>query len=82
MSNEFIRQLAQKSSVNAVVQKSVNLYNIAGKNLSLARNALLVMVAAGMCYGAGTVLARTRSIILERERRESWTQKAALEGKL
>ena len=41
MSNEFIRQLAQKSSVNAVVQKSVNLYNIAGKNLSLARNALL-----------------------------------------
>ena len=31
----------QKSSVNAVVQKSVNLYNIAGKNLSLARNALL-----------------------------------------
>ena len=44
--------------------------------------ALLVMVAAGMCYGAGTVLARTRSIILERERRESWAQKAALEGKL
>ena len=35
-----------------------------------------------MCYGAGTVLARTRSIILERERRESWAQKAALEGKL
>ena len=33
-------------------------------------------------YGAGTVLARTRSIILERERRESWAQKAALEGKL
>ena len=44
--------------------------------------ALLVMVAAGMCYGAGVVLARTRSIILERERREGWAQTAALEGKL
>ena len=43
---------------------------------------LLIMVVAGMFYGAGTVLARTRSIILERERRESWTQTAALEGKL
>ncbi len=44
--------------------------------------ALLVMVAAGMCYGAAVVLARTRTIILERERREEWAQKAALEGKL
>ena len=44
--------------------------------------ALLVMVAAGMCYGAGVVLARTRSIILERERREGWAQTAALECKL
>ena len=43
---------------------------------------LLIMVVAGMFYGAGTVLARTRSIILERERRESWTQTAAVEGKL
>lgn len=43
---------------------------------------LLIMVVAGMFYGAGTVLARIRSIILERERRESWTQTAALEGKL
>ena len=43
---------------------------------------LLIMVVAGMFYGGGTVLARTRSIILERERRESWTQTAALEGKL
>ena len=37
---------------------------------------LLIMVVAGM------VLARTRSIILERERRENWTKEAALEGKL
>ena len=43
---------------------------------------LLVMVAAGMCYGAGVVLSRTRTIILERERRQAWAQKAALEGKL
>ena len=43
---------------------------------------LLIMVVAGMFYGAGTVLARTRSIILDRDRRESWTQTAALEGKL
>lgn len=43
---------------------------------------LLVMVAAGMFYGAGTVLSRTRTIILERERRQTWAQKAALEGKL
>ena len=43
---------------------------------------LLIMVVAGMCYGAGMVLARTRSIILERERRENWTKEAALEGKL
>ena len=35
---------------------------------------LLIMVVAGMCYGAGMVLARTRSIILERERRENWTR--------
>ena len=40
------------------------------------------MVVAGMCYSAGMVLARTRSIILERERRENWTKEAALEGKL
>ena len=43
---------------------------------------LLIMVVAGMFYGAGVVFARSRSIILERERREAWTQKAALEGKL
>lgn len=43
---------------------------------------LLIMVVAGMCYGAGMVLARTCSIILERERRENWTKEAALEGKL
>lgn len=43
---------------------------------------LLIMVAAGMCYGAGTVLSRARTIILERERRQQWAQKAALEGKL
>ncbi len=43
---------------------------------------LLIMVAAGMLYGAGVVLSRMRTIILERERREDWTRKAALEGKL
>lgn len=43
---------------------------------------LLVMVFAGMFYGAGVVLSRMRTIILERERREDWTRKAALEGKL
>lgn len=43
---------------------------------------LLIMVAAGMCYGAAVVLSRTRTIILERERRQNWAQKAALEGKL
>ncbi len=43
---------------------------------------LLVMVSAGMCYGAGVVLSRLRTIILERERREDWTRKAALEGTL
>ena len=44
--------------------------------------AMLIMVAAGMFYGAGAVLARTRTIILERERREDWTHEAALEGTL
>ncbi len=44
--------------------------------------AMLIMVAAGMLYGAGAVLARTRTIILERERREDWTHEAALEGTL
>lgn len=44
--------------------------------------AMLIMVASGMLYGAGAVLARTRTIILERERREDWTHEAALEGTL
>ena len=35
---------------------------------------LLVMVAAGMFYGAGTGLSRTRTIILERDRRQTWAQ--------
>ncbi|MFU0842392.1 MAG: Heme exporter protein C [Burkholderia sp.] len=43
---------------------------------------LLVMLCAGTCYGAGAVLARMRSIILERDRREEWALRAALEGKL
>ena len=41
--------------------------------------ALLTMVLAGTFYGIGVVLARSRSIILERERIEDWTRKAALE---
>lgn len=43
---------------------------------------IFVMVAAGMLYGAGVVLARARAIILERERRQNWVQEAALGGKL
>lgn len=49
---------------------------------SIMLTTLLVMLFAGMFYGAGVVLARTRTIILERERRMAWAQEAALEGKL
>ena len=38
---------------------------------------LLVMVAAGMCYGTAAVLSRARTIILERERRSDWALEAA-----
>lgn len=43
---------------------------------------LLVMVAAGMCYGTAAVLSRARTIILERERRNEWALEAAKGGKL
>lgn len=43
---------------------------------------LLVMVAAGMCYGTAAVLSRARTIILERERRSDWALEAAKGGKL
>ncbi len=43
---------------------------------------LLVMVAAGMCYGTAAVLSRARTIILERERRSYWALEAAKGGKL
>jgi heme exporter protein C len=43
---------------------------------------LLVMVGAFTCYGLATVLARSRSVILERERRENWARKAAIKGEL
>lgn len=43
---------------------------------------LLVMVAAGMCYGTAAVLSRARTIILERERRSDWVLEAAKGGKL
>ena len=43
---------------------------------------LLVMVAAGMCYGTAVVLSRARTIILERERRSDWALEAAKGGKL
>lgn len=43
---------------------------------------LLVMVAAGMCYGTAAVLLRARTIILERERRSDWALEAAKGGKL
>ncbi len=59
--------------------------SITSKGASIAPimlTTLIIMVVAGMCYGAGVTLARTRSIILERERRENWAREAALEGKL
>lgn len=43
---------------------------------------LLVMVAAGMCYGTAAVLSRARTILLERERRSDWALEAAKGGKL
>lgn len=43
---------------------------------------LLLMVAAFWLYSFGTTFARSRSIILERERREAWAQKAAIDGGL
>ena len=43
---------------------------------------LLVMVAAGMCYGTAAVLSRARTIILERERRSDWALEAAKGCKL
>lgn len=43
---------------------------------------LILMVCAGMAYGFGVILARARSIILERERRNEWAMTAAIEGKL
>ena len=59
--------------------------SITSKGSSMAPTmltALLVMVLAGTFYVLGVVMARSRSIILERERREDWTKNAALEGKL
>ena len=41
---------------------------------------LLVMLAAIWLYCIGVSFARARSIILERERRETWAQEAALRG--
>ena len=43
---------------------------------------IFVMLAAGTLYGAGVVLSRARTMILERQRRSAWVQKTALEGKL
>ena len=41
---------------------------------------ILIMVAAAWIYSLGSTFARTRTIILERERREEWAQEAALRG--
>ena len=41
---------------------------------------LLVMLAAIWIYCIGASFARARTIILERERRETWAQEAALHG--
>ena len=43
---------------------------------------IFIMLAAGTLYGAGVVLSRARTMILERQRRSAWVQKTALEGKL
>lgn len=45
-------------------------------------NTIFIMLAAGTLYGAAVTLARTRTMILERERKSDWAQKAALEGNL
>ena len=43
---------------------------------------IFIMLAAGTIYGVAVVLSRARTMILERERRSDWAQKAAMEGKL
>ncbi len=59
--------------------------SITSKGSSIAEIMLytiFIMLAAGTFYGAGVVLARARTMILERDRRSDWAKKAALEGKL
>ncbi len=43
---------------------------------------LLLMVAAFWVYSLGATFARTRTIILEREHRAEWAQRAALKGEI
>lgn len=43
---------------------------------------LLLMVAAFWLYSLAATFARTRTIILERERREAWAQEAAIKGEI
>ena len=43
---------------------------------------LLLMVAAFWLYSLAATFARTRAIILERERREAWAQEAAIKGEI
>ena len=43
---------------------------------------LLLMVAAFWFYSLAATFARTRTIILERERREAWAQEAAIKGEI
>lgn len=43
---------------------------------------LLLMVAAFWIYSLAATFARTRTIILERERRETWAQEAAIKGEI
>lgn len=43
---------------------------------------LLLMVAAFWLYSLAATFARSRTLILERERRESWAQEAALKGEI
>lgn len=43
---------------------------------------LLIMVCAFWLYSFATTFARARTIVLERERRETWAQEAAIKGEI
>lgn len=75
-----------------IVYHSAEWWNTQHQGITIAGNgaplpsafwlALVFMVLSGLLYVTGVILARSRSIILERERRKDWTHEAALEGTL